>query len=53
MYNRHHHHTVQVAWVQVHYSRQWLEGKPQPAQVAEGDTYHHVCKWSIIYMYNS
>ena len=33
-----HHHTVQVARVQVQYLRQWLDEKAPPAQVAEGDT---------------
>ena len=32
-----HHHTVQVARVQVQYLRQWLDEKAPPAQVAEGD----------------
>ena len=32
-----HHHTVQVAWVQVQYLRQWKDEKAPPAQVAEGD----------------
>ena len=32
-----HHHTVQVARVQVQYLRQWLDEKEPPAQVAEGD----------------
>ena len=41
-----HHHTVQVARVQVEYLRQWLEEKTPPAQVAMGDD-HHMCKWSI------
>ena len=41
-----HHHTVQVARVQVEYLRQWLEEKTPPAQVATGDD-HHMCKWSI------
>ena len=31
------HHTVQVAWVQVQYLRQWMDEKAPPAQVAEGD----------------
>ena len=33
-----HHHTVQVAWVQVKYVRQWVKGKWPSAQVAMGDT---------------
>ena len=33
-----HHHTVQVARVQVQYLRQWLNEKEPPAQVAGGDT---------------
>ena len=33
-----HHHTVQVARVQVQYLRQWLDEKAPTAQVAEGDT---------------
>ena len=33
-----HHHTVQVARVQVQYLRQWLDEKAPPVQVAEGDT---------------
>ena len=32
-----HHHTVQVAWVQVQYLCQWLDEKTTPVQVAEGD----------------
>ena len=41
-----HHHTVQVARVQVEYLRQWLKEKTPPAQVATGDD-HYMCKWSI------
>ena len=41
-----HHHTVQVARVQVEYLRQWLKEKTPPAQVATADD-HHMCKWSI------
>ena len=41
-----HHHTVQVARVQVQYLRQWLKEKTPPAQVATGDD-HYMCKWSI------
>ena len=32
-----HHHTVQVAQVQVQYLRQWLDEKAPPAQVAKGE----------------
>ena len=33
-----HHHTVQVALVQVQFLHHWLDEKAPPAQVAEGDT---------------
>ena len=32
-----HHHTVQVARVQVQYLCQWMDEKAPPVQVAEGD----------------
>ena len=32
-----HHHTVQVARVQVQYLRQWVDEKAPPAQVAQGE----------------
>ena len=37
IYHTDHHHTVQVARVQVQYLRQWVDEKAPPAQVAEGE----------------
>ena len=41
-----HHHTVQVARVQVQYLHQWLNEKAPLAQVAAADN-HHLCKWNV------
>ena len=35
---KNHHHTVQIAQVEVRHLRQWVKGKTPPAQVAMGET---------------
>ena len=56
IYHTDHHHTVQVARVQVQYLRQWVDEKAPPVQVAEGEPQcvqvdSNISVISVLYVY--